>query len=53
MRSMEARDKAKRIGVRDLIGHVHFSWTIMIIETKLKDALGYHGRQCSSPFVKK
>ena len=44
MRSMEARDKAKRSGVRDLIGHVHFPWTInMIIETKLKDALDYQG----------
>ena len=51
MRSMEASDKAKRIGVHDLIGHVHFPWTIMIIETKLKDALDYQGRRCSNPFV--
>jgi hypothetical protein len=48
VRSMEGSDKAKRIGVHDLIGHAHFPWTIMIIET---DALDYQGRRCSNPFV--
>lgn len=37
---METRDKVRRIGLKDILGYVHFFMDIhLTIETKLKDAL--------------